>query len=171
VRRAGAEVVPSLGAHAGPRGPPRREAAGAWALESLWVLGAQHHACWGGPFAGTNRAGSEGNARCSTMTRTPRGAVTGQVCQHPPAASTPRAGEDIQREPPAQQPGPIQSRRALLRPLHPRSQGRALLLQPRLRPRLREHSTPRWNPQFQQQCRIRGEDGWHFGMVFPKSSG
>ncbi|WP_426754788.1 hypothetical protein [Myxococcus sp. Y35] len=31
VRRAGAEAVPPLGAHAGPSGPARRQAAGAWA--------------------------------------------------------------------------------------------------------------------------------------------
>jgi hypothetical protein len=35
VRRAGAEAVPPLGARAGPA---RRQAAGAWASRSLWVL-------------------------------------------------------------------------------------------------------------------------------------
>ena len=42
----------------------------------------------------------------------------------PPAASTQRADEDLQRERPAQQSRPIQSRRALLRRLYRRSQGR-----------------------------------------------
>ncbi len=69
-----------------------------------------------------------------------------QVCQHPPAAATPRAGEDIQRESTAQKPRPSQSRHALRRRLHRRSQGRALLLQPRLRPRSRERGAPGRHP-------------------------
>ena len=38
-----------------------------------------------------------------------------QVCQHPPAASTPSAGEDIQRERPVQQPRPMCVQRRLAR--------------------------------------------------------
>ena len=80
-----------------------------------------------------------------------------QVCQHPPTASTPRAGEDIQRERPAQQSRPIQSRRALHRRLHRRSLGRALLLQPRLRPRLREQKWPHfraWSEDAVEPCEV-----------------
>ena len=57
----------------------------------------------------------------------------------PPKASTPTAGEDVQGERPAQQPGPVQTGCALLpRLLHRRDKGGALLLQPGLRPCLRE---------------------------------
>jgi hypothetical protein len=64
--------------------------------------------------------------------------------QPPAAASTPGAGEAIPRERPVQQSRRIPSRRALPRRLHRRSRGRALLLQPRLRPRSREqvHAYP-----------------------------
>ena len=62
-----------------------------------------------------------------------------QVRQNPPPASTPHAGEHVQGERPAQQPGPVQTGCALLpRLLHRRGKGGALLLQPRLRPCLRE---------------------------------
>ena len=75
VRRVRVEAVQALWAHAGPNGPARQQAAGVWASRSRWVLGAQHHALWGGPCAGASFAGREGNARCSTMARPPPGAV------------------------------------------------------------------------------------------------
>jgi hypothetical protein len=61
------------------------------------------------------------------------------IRQHLSPASTPRTGEHVQCERPAQQPGPIHPRPPLLpRLLHRRGQAEALLLWARLRPRLRE---------------------------------
>src|SRR5215217_387937 len=57
------------------------------------------------------------------------------VRQYPPPTSTPHAREQIQGERPALQPGPVQTRCALLpRLLHRHAKGGALLLQHRLRP-------------------------------------
>jgi len=111
-----------------------------------------------------------GVALCQGPLRRPRGQCqllqngahpTGgpQVCRHPPAASTPRAGEDILRERPAQQPRPIPSRRALLRQLHRRSQGRALLLKYRLRTRLlgEDEAPQKRLRRLQGTCRGTGE--------------
>jgi hypothetical protein len=71
------------------------------------------------------------------------------VRQHLASASTARAREHVQGEPPAQHPGPVQTGGALLpRLLHRRGKGGALLLQPRLRPCLREPQqtfSPSWD--------------------------
>jgi hypothetical protein len=103
----------------------------------LWRLELQHPALWGGPRAGARCALAVGNPRCSTIALTPPAHFTDANTLKP--ASTPQAREHIQGEPPSQQPGPVQTGCALLpRLLHRRAKGGALLLQPRLRPCLRE---------------------------------
>jgi len=106
-----------------------------------WRLELQHHAAWGGPRAGASLAPAGARPRCSRIARTPPASFTDASTLGP--ASTTCAGEHVERKRPFQQPGPIQARRALLpRLLHRRGKGRALLLQPRLLPHLREQKWP-----------------------------
>ena len=68
--------------------------------------------------AGAHLPVSQGSPSDSSMARTPPGAVRDASPLKP--ASTPAAGEHVQREAPAQQPGPSKPRRALLGRLPPR---------------------------------------------------
>jgi hypothetical protein len=79
------------------------------------------------------------------------------VCRHLASASTARARKHVQRERPAQQPGPSKPRLAsLLRLLHPpRQRRRAHSLLPRLYTRLREQ---KW-PEFRSRRLLVGTHG------------
>jgi hypothetical protein len=140
LRRARAEAVQPLWAHAGPSGPARQQAAGVWASRSLRVLGAQHPELWGGPRAGANRAVLEGHAKCSRMACTPPGAVRyASTRRRPPHREQAKTSSAFR---PAQQPGPIHSRRPLLLRFHLRRRlrrwARLLWLRPCPRPRVGE---------------------------------
>jgi hypothetical protein len=99
---------------AAPRGTcrPKRpsQAAGRMGVGFQVTVGAwaQYHALWGGPCAGASFAGLDRpRGPCQVLQKGVHPTGGRQGCQHPPAASTPRAGEDIQRERPAQQSRPI----------------------------------------------------------------
>jgi hypothetical protein len=119
-----AHLLPQ-GVHAGPGGPRMRCAAGAW-LSWPWRRELQHPAAWRGPRAGASLSPAVGRPRCSTIARPPPASFTYASTLKP--ASTPHAGENVQRERTAQQPRLVQAGRALLlRLLHCRGHQRALL--------------------------------------------
>ncbi|WP_369333656.1 glycosyltransferase [Corallococcus sicarius] len=86
------------GAHARSGRAPLRGAARGLGMGPLRP-GAQHHPICAGPCAGASCAGRVGKSRCSRMARTPPGAVRDASTLK--RASTPAAGEHVQRETPA----------------------------------------------------------------------